>query len=157
MIAKKKERRKHHRENMELQLQLLIAATATPAATAATTPAATAPSPAAATNIIAQGVLTPPAKAREWFTEDANVVLMTDGALAYRQVDFPGIYVTHYANHSALEYVRSGKIITNVVTRAEDHCKIGCQKAEGAWSHISECVPRALVAPTCPLTTEQES
>ena len=92
--------------------------------------------------------------AGELFADDANIVLMTDGAIACRQVDLPGIVAKHYVNHSASEYIRSGKRITNVVTRAEEHCKIGCQKAEGAWSHISECVPRALVAPTCPLATD---
>ena len=85
----------------QLQMQLLTAATATPAATAATTPAATAPSPAAATNIIAQGVPTPLAKAGESFPDDAKIVLWTDGALAYRQVELPWCWAKSCVNHLA--------------------------------------------------------
>ena len=90
-----------HREKMYLQTQLLTAATATPAATAATTPAATAPSPAAATDIIAQGVPTPLAKAGESFPDDAKIVLWTDGYRRYQRGDVPGSWAKSCVNRLA--------------------------------------------------------
>ena len=100
----------------------------------------------------------PPLKVETWteivnelFCEGARINLMTDGAVAYALVDHPAISSKFRVIHEQKEYVRSADILSNPDLPVADgqfrSGKLGCQKAEGAWHHISKYVPDSLHAP----------
>ncbi len=84
------------------------------------------------------------------FDETSKINLMTDGAPAYKAVDHVGFVEKHAVNHFKKQFVRNCQVIANHVTEARREGKAGCQRAEGAWMHISRFVPHGLHAPTNP-------
>ena len=84
--------------------------------------------------------------ADEIFSASSHVSLFSDGCKAYT-LEHEGVADHQAVNHNAQEYVRSCQVLRNWETGERTLGKAGCQKAEGAWKHINDCIPESIAAP----------
>jgi hypothetical protein len=75
------------------------------------------------------------------FPSGANVVLMTDSASCYTEVQCSGIVDKHRVNHSEMEFARSTRVLSNARTRATENGTAGTFVIDSEWRRLKEGVP----------------
>jgi hypothetical protein len=98
----------------------------------------------------------PPLSAKVWdaaaadaFQEGSNVVLMTDGAMEYRQ-EKAGIVEHHWVNHSARprENARAVDMLLNAQTGERGQGIASTNFIDSEWGRLEQHIPRAIGART---------
>ena len=81
--------------------------------------------------------------ARTLFDEDSHVVVLTDGASAYRQ-EVEGVDEQHACNHQKKEWTKSVEVLHNVETRKRRQTYASTNFLDGEWRKLKEQVPRGI-------------
>ena len=73
--------------------------------------------------------------------DDADVVQMTDSALAYNAYCPPGVVQRHYVNHQEKEYSRSVDMLGNTETGENIPGMAGTQFLDHEWRLLKASLP----------------
>lgn len=110
--------------------------------------------PVGLTRSVDQGRL-PPLKPSAWkgicdkiFTTDSKVVLMSDGAGAYKDIGHPGLVHKEAVVHEKKEFSRSCEVLANTLTRQMRPGMAGTQAIDSEWKYLKKDLPDTLSART---------
>jgi len=82
--------------------------------------------------------------ARTVFSPSSGVVLMTDGAQAYKDIGVPGIVHHESVNHSEKEFARSVSVPRSTQAAGERPAMAGTQLIDRIWGIIKSQIPHGL-------------
>ena len=74
--------------------------------------------------------------AQEIFSDDANMIQMSDSARAYQEVWPRGVVEMWKVNHSENEFTRPEQVLADVATGDRRHGIIGTQFLDSEWGRI---------------------